>query len=126
MGKGTLFVPAAHGGLLDPPTLKGSNVRPYRAEVLMHPQALNTSTFDPFRVGVGATPWSVGGGHQNRALAHGYSMHTPAGFKDRFWPDFRTARVQPKMRDMLSPRRGIRIKNRSPLHWGEGGPQGGG
>ena len=37
--------------------------------------------FDPFRVGKvnGGTP--VGGGHKNRALAHGYSISTPSGLR---------------------------------------------
>ena len=38
--------------------------------------------FDPYRVGILSGLQSVGGGHKNRALAHGYSLSTPAGFKD--------------------------------------------
>ena len=58
--------------------------------VLVPTRTAGSRAVDPSRVGINFRPWSVGGGHQNRALAHGYSMHTPAGFKDRFRPDFRT------------------------------------
>ena len=44
----------------------------------------------------------MGGGRKKRALAHGYSRLTPAGFKDLVKPDFHTTRVQAKMWDMLS------------------------
>ena len=73
VGKGTFLVSAAHGWLsLDPPTLKGSNARPFRAEVLMPAPALNRKTVDAFRVGIVFAIRSVGGGHKKRALAHGY------------------------------------------------------
>ena len=68
----------------------------------MQTRTAGSGAVDPFRVGINFRPWSVGGGHPNRALAHGYSMHTPAGFKDRFRPGFHTPRVQPKMWDSLS------------------------
>ena len=68
----------------------------------MQPRAAGFGAVDPFRVGINFRPWSVGGGHPNRALAHGYSRLTPAGFKDQFRPDFRTPRVQHKMWDTLS------------------------
>ena len=66
------------------PTLKGSNGG-----------ARGEGRFDPYRVGILSGLQSVGGGHQNRALAHGYSLSTPAGFKDLY---FRTSRVQAKIR----------------------------
>ncbi len=102
MGKETLFVPRRPRlTILYLPTLEGSTVR-LGGDVLRQRWARGGGAVDPFGVGVDLTPRSVGGGHPNRALAHGYSRLTPSGFKHRLGPDFRTLRVQPKMWDMLS------------------------
>ena len=114
MGKGALFAPAAHGPHrkidTDPEGVDGLASRRLR----LHKNIpRKRRTFDPFRVEEMNGSFTVGGGHKNRALAHGYSIFTPAGFKDPCNPDFHTPRVQPKLWVKISPR-------------GEGGPQGGG
>ena len=72
MGKGTPFVPAAHGGrcvsLPDPEGVERSGA----FRVLIEALGLRSRRFDPYRVEILFATWSVGGGHKPRALAHGY------------------------------------------------------
>jgi hypothetical protein len=75
-------------------------------DVLVPRWAAGSGAVDPFRVGVDFTPRSVGGGHPNRALAHGYSRLTPSGYKDRLGPNSRTLRVQPKQMSAIDTRQG--------------------
>ena len=99
MGKGTVLVPVALGSSgknhADPEGVDLPTSHCHRLHKRIAPQV--TKTVDPFRVGDVTESPTVGSGHQNRALAHGYSMFTPAGFKDVCYPDFRTPRVQPKI-----------------------------
>ena len=110
VGKGTFFVPAAHGKLPTAlPTLKGSNIPPLAGSPVGRTR--RRGTFDPSRVEARTGSSTVGGGHKERALAHGYSILAPPGRVD---PWLHPLRVQQKMWDTFSwgrrgtARRGVR------------------
>ena len=74
MGKGTLFVPAAHGAVgknaADPEGVEGLGVRRPRGQQNLPPG--ETAPVRPLQGRKIKGSPTVGGGHKKRALAHGY------------------------------------------------------
>ena len=103
MGQGTVLVPAAHGPRGEKPPDPARVESPASQGQHGNKKQESAARFDPFRVGKINGSLTVGGGHQKRALAHGYSVFTPSGWEDRRHPELHTPRVQPTMWDMLSP-----------------------
>ena len=90
VGKGTRFVPAAHGPRRQKPTDPARVESPASQGQHANKKQESAARFDPFRVGKIHGSLTVGGGHKNRALAHGYSIFTPAGREDARHPELHT------------------------------------
>jgi hypothetical protein len=104
VGKGTFFVPAAHGSdqnnNADPEGVDDRSLPRLRVRENLGRDRPDIRPLQGRRFKGSPT---VGGGHKKRALAHGYSIFTPAGFSDRPRTEFGTPGVQPKIWVTISP-----------------------